>query len=87
MATALLTWGTELARHKGWSISVCVGPTAYSLYSKFGFKTAGTAVTAVAGEDETIEFPAMIWEPADSGYFHGHLPLRLRVVYDPVTGG
>jgi predicted acetyltransferase len=80
-----LTWGTELGRQEGWPITVFAGPTAYSLYSKFGFETAGIVVTAVAEEDETIEFPAMIWEPSGSGYFYGQHPPRLRVVYDPAT--
>jgi GNAT superfamily N-acetyltransferase len=85
LATALLNWGTELGRREIWPITVFAGPTAYSLYSKFGFKTAGIVVTAVAGEDDVIGFPAMIWEPTDSGHSHGQQPPQLRVVYDPVT--
>jgi len=84
-ATALLNWGVALSRLEGWPITVFVGPMAYSLYSKFGFKTAGKVVAKVAGEDEAIQFPAMIWEPLDSGYFQGQQPPQLVVAYDPVT--
>jgi hypothetical protein len=64
---------------------VFAGPTAYGLYGRCGFKTAGTVVTTVTGEEEALEFPGMVREPKDSEYFHEEQPRRISIAYVPVT--
>jgi len=62
-ATRMLEWGISLSRKTTWPITVFAGPTAYGLYTKFGFRLAGMVTTTVVGEEEKIEFPGMAWEP------------------------
>ena len=81
----MLEWGISLSREKLWPITVFAGPTAYGLYMKFGFKTAGMVTTTVVGEEEKIEFPGMAWEPnypdgqedAQRGQYHVRIELNL----------
>jgi predicted acetyltransferase len=81
----LIQWGVGISRREGWPITVFAGPTACSLYRKFGFKTAGTVITTVVGEEERIEFPAMALDPNNETSM-GDIdlePRRLFVAYNP----
>jgi GNAT superfamily N-acetyltransferase len=66
VAKALLTWGVELAQRERWPITVFAGPMAYGLYGGFGFTTVAIVTARVPGEEEKVEFPGMVWEPARS---------------------
>jgi predicted acetyltransferase len=89
-ATMLVDWGTALSEENGWPITVFAGPTAYSLYRKFGFKTVLKVSVMVAGETEKIEFPGMAWEP--NGFepqCRSGMPAlyKLSVIYDENAAG
>jgi len=83
--TRMLEWGISLSRKRAWPITVFAGPTAYGLYRKFGFKTAGMVTTTIVGEEEKIEFPGMTWEPNDpEGQEDAEIePYRLKIELDP----
>jgi ribosomal protein S18 acetylase RimI-like enzyme len=84
-ATMLLDWGFDISSQKRWPITVFAGPTAYSLYRKLGFKTAGMVTTKVLGEEEEIEFPGMTWEANDPGPQKNieSVPHHLTLEYNP----
>ena len=85
VASRLLKWGIERSRREMWPITVFAGPTAYNLYHSFGFRNAGTVITTVSGEEESIEFPGLVWEPENFVRLHERQSRQLKVAYDPVT--
>jgi predicted acetyltransferase len=86
-AAMSLEWGLALGEKQKWPITLFAGPKAYSLYSRFGFKTIVVVTTKVVDEDMELKYPGLAWEP--TGYLgqaeEENVVQRLRelvVVYD-----
>lgn len=60
--TKLVSWGIMTAEEKKWSVTLCASPMGKFLYEHLKFKTLGTELVQVEGEEEILESTVMAYE-------------------------
>jgi GNAT superfamily N-acetyltransferase len=57
----MLQWGIDRAKKDGSALTLFASPGGKRLYSKMGFREAGTARTQIKGDEAFVEYPGMYW--------------------------
>jgi hypothetical protein len=65
-ASTLLGWGMNLAKGKGWRITLFAGLQGYKLSQRYGFRQVVMVTVQAQGEEETLSFPGLVWKPDGS---------------------
>jgi GNAT superfamily N-acetyltransferase len=72
--TELCDWGLSKAKDDDVVVSVTAGPIGLPLYTHLRFKDLGRIVIQLPGEEESVGFHAMLWNPKDGE--NDQLPLK-----------